>query len=209
MAELKKEGYLNELYDIRLKLLKFVSFLKNGESKYTKELAVKLRLLYSNVNNVSKGGKKQSLFKIISDLYNIEIKVLTKTVNTIDSLKKLNIPLPLLTFSSSIATWFETGNNLENIESAIKKESIYFKGESYTFDDIFRILSDKFGGCHIDKFINDNFIELYDFINIGGQKILIKSIFDLANASIEIINQIQKLLEEDIESKFIKKSISK
>ena len=104
MAELKKEGYLNELYDIRLKLLKFVSFLKNGESEYTKELAVKLRLLYSNVNNVSKGGKKQSLFKIISDLYNIEIKVLTKTVNTIDSLKKLNIPLPLLTFSSSIAT---------------------------------------------------------------------------------------------------------
>lgn len=208
MAEMQKNGYLNELYEISVKLSHFLDLLNSEDYSYIKEIAVKLRILYSKSNNISKNNRlKDSLFNIICDLYNINISVYTKSKSTIEKIKELGLPIPLSYYSSSIATWFETGDKLEDLDTALKKESIYFNNVTYSFDEIFRIISDKFGGCHLDRYIDDNFIRLYcSGVTIGNQPTLIKSIVDLAKSSISIIQQIRALLDENTETTFVKKN---
>ena len=142
MAEFQKNGYVYELLDIRNKLKDFIEHVNKGDVSFIKEIAIKLRLLYSDVNNVEKKTQK-SLFKIISGLFNIEISVYTKSTNTLQKLKDKGIPLPKMIINSATATWFETGDKLTEINSAISKEMVYFNGENYSFTELFRNIADK------------------------------------------------------------------
>ena len=204
MAEFQKNGYVYELLDIRNKLKDFIEHVNKGDVSFIKEIAIKLRLFYSNVNNVEKKTQK-SLFKIISNLFNIEISVYTKSTNTLQKLKDKGIPLPKMIINSATATWFETGDKLTEINSAISKEMVYFNGENYSFTELFRNIADKLGGCHIDKYVSDNIIKLYtEQIYIQGNQVLVRNIIDLATASIKLIDMIENFIENNKENTFIR-----
>ncbi len=208
MAEFKKEGYIFELFDLKNKLNNFIEYIKQGESTYIKEVAVKLRMLYSDVNRISQSpnNAQKSLIEIIAELFNIKIEVYTKSFSIIQRMKEKGIPLPTIRVESAAATWFERGDTLTDIKAALSKELIYYYGREYSFTELFRIVADKLGGCHIDKFVDDNVIKLYsEQLYISGSQVLIKSMLDMAIALVKLIEMIEEFINNGKESRFVKK----
>ena len=206
MAELQKDGYIYELIDVKNKLKDFIELINKDKFSYFKEIAVKLRMLYSDVNRIEKSSDNtyKSLLKIISEFLNIEIKVYTKSYSLIQKFKDNNIPLPIFLVNSAAATWFDRGDELTDINIAITKELIYYNGEEYSFTELFRIVSDKLGGCHIDRYVSDNIIKLYtEQFYVAGNQILVKSILDMAAASIKLIEIVEDFTKNSKESEFI------
>lgn len=203
MANLSKEGYIQEMIDVRNKLIDFLEKVNTGNLSYIKEISLKLRILYCFKSDT------KSLIKEISDLYNFDLLVYV-TYNTQELVDKglLSNSLEkglIMEQINSVVCWFERGNELVDIFTAINKEEVLINGQRHSYKRIFEVVADKMGGAHIDKKVNDEDLILHsNQILIGGLTIAQRAIYDTAKASIKLIDIILKYIKSNEANCFIK-----
>jgi len=191
MAELTKEGYLEELLDIREKLRDFIDFIDKGKLSYFKDISLKLRILYCK-----KSGTKQ-LISIIEELFSFNVKVfisytmeelVQKGVVPESILKNLQVEQV-----NSVVTWFERGHEIVDIHTALLREEVLYNGKKHSYKRIIEVMADKMGGAHIDKAVDDNDLHLHsDSLLLGGLPIAQRALYDLARASVQLIDIIEE-----------------
>lgn len=202
MATTTKEGYFEELLDIKCKLKDFIELLNSGKYTYYKELALKLRIMY-----IYKSGTK-SLLKTISDLYNIELYVFIK-LNINDKIEKGLLPASLgqglvIEQVNSVVGWFESGNELIGVFDAINKDEVLINQQRYSYKQLIEYAADKMGGAHLDKNHDGSHLLLHsDSLLIGGLPIAQRAIYDTAMASIKLISYIEQYISHQEPSQFI------
>jgi hypothetical protein len=208
-ATLIKEGYLANLIHIKDVL---ISELKHIDEKQNMsnvaEIAIKLRILY-----LDKGGK--ALLKTVEELYGFKINVLVG-LSIEEKIKRNLLPESLangllIEQINSVISWFGGGHGYKekvSIFDAINKsDEIKINDNFYSYKDIIETVADKMGGAHIDKNISDQ--KLFPFSNdilIGGLSPAFRAIYDTANASIVLINMIEKYIDSPFDNDFLIKT---
>jgi hypothetical protein len=202
MFQRSKEEYFSELLDIREKLKDFTQNISAGKASYYKDISVKLRILYC-----SKSGTKP-LFEIIQDLFGFNIFVVI-TYSVQEQVEHGLIPESLakgLIFQqiNSVVTWFERGNELIDLFDAINRDEVFVDSERYSYKHIIEVAADKMG-AHIDSKIPTRDIALHsDNLLIGGLPVAQRAIFDMARASILLIDIIEDHVKNGKEFPFIR-----
>lgn len=209
MATLTKEGYLANLLHIKEVLINELDNLnKKQDIFYISEIAIKLRILY-----LDKSGT-EALLKTIENLYGFKINVLVGSSLSEDIEKGLLSPslVESLVFNqiNSVVSWFGGGHgNKEKVSifEGINKKEIIINKNQFSYKDIIEIIADKMGGAHIDKNISDEkLIPFFNDILIGGLSPAFRSIYDLANATIILINMIENYIYSPFDSQFLIKN---
>lgn len=202
MVTVTKEGYFEELLDIKNKLIDFTKLINSGKTTYYKDLALKLRILY-----IYKSGTK-SLIKTISELFNIKICVFIK-LNMYEKIEKGLMPKSLgegLIFEqiNSVIGWFDSGDELVDIFDALNKQEVLIDNKRYTYRELIEYAADKMGGAHLDKKHDKTHLDMHsDSLLIGGLPVAQRAIYDTAIASINLISYIEENIRDSKQSKFI------
>jgi len=202
MVTVTKEGYFEELLDIKNKLIDFIELINNEKTTYYKDLALKLRILY-----IYKSGTK-SLIKTISELFYIKIFVFIN-LNMHEKIEKGLMPRSLaegLVFEqiNSVVRWFESGNEFVDVFDAINKQEVLINGTRYSYKELIEYAADKMGGAHLDKKHDETHLDMHsDSMLIGGLPIAQRAIYDTARASINLITLIEEYIRDNKQSKFI------
>jgi len=203
MATLTKEGYLAEFLDIREKLKDFLLFIGKGRNTYFKDVSLKLRILYC-----SKSGNKP-LISEIEELF--EFKMFVYIFFTIqEKVDKGLLSASLadgLVFeqTNSPVGWFEGGNALVDINTALAHEEVRFNNKMYSYKSIVEVHADKMGGAHVDKNVKDEDLSLHqDNFMGGGLPIAQRAILDLAKSTITLIDIVEEYIISKKFNKFIK-----
>lgn len=207
MAYLTKEGYLASLIHIREVLINEIKHLdENQDLFYISEIAIKLRILYL------KKSRTESLLRTIEDFYYFKIKVLVG-LSIREQIERGFLSGSLadgmvMNQVNSVASWFREGHGhkeLVSIFEAINKEDEIIIGEEhFSYKDIIETVADKMGGAHIDEKIPDKkLIPFFNDILIGGLSPAFRTIYDVANASIILINMIEQYISSPFKSEFL------
>lgn len=205
MVTVTKEGYFEELLDIKNKLDDFIELINSGKTTYYKDIALKLRILY-----IYKSGTK-SLIKTISELFNINFHVFIK-LNMHEKIEKGLMPKSLgdgLVFEqiNSVVGWFEIGNEFVDVFDAINKKEVLINGQRHSYKELIEYAADKMGGAHLDKKHDATHLSMHsESLLIGGLPIAQRAIYDTAKASVKLISLIEEYIQNGKQSKFVVKS---
>lgn len=206
MATLTREGYLANLLHIREVLIDELDNLnKKQNTFYIAEIAIKLRILFLDKSDT------EALLKTIENLYGFKINVLVGSSLSEDIEKGPSL-VESLVFNqiNSVVSWFGGGHgNKEKVSifEGINKKEIIINKNQFSYKDIIEIIADKMGGAHIDKSIPDEkLIPFFNDILVGGLSPAFRAIYDLANASIMLINMIENYIYSPFDSQFLIKN---
>jgi len=209
MATITDNEYLEQLFDIRKKLVSFSSsIIEKNEITYIRDISVKLRILL-----IDKSGRK-CLLKEIENILKIDIFVAIK-YSLKEKIAKGLLPSSfsdglIFNQTNSVATWFNIDQRTSEIisifEALNRKEELVIDNKEFSYKELIETVADKMGGAHVDKTIDDEkLIPHNNNLLIGGMTASDRAIFDTCKTTIELINQIDKFIKNSEETNFIKR----
>ncbi|MFA7284733.1 MAG: hypothetical protein WC004_02840 [Candidatus Absconditabacterales bacterium] len=174
------------LVEIRDKLIDFLEKMDQGKLAYMKDIALKLRVLY-----FKKSGT-EGLLKVVQNLFGFKIQVqvnYTYEEKVAKGLISKNLLQGLhMEQVNSPVSWFEFGDAVMDIESALNREEIFLNGKRYNYKKIIEIVADKMD-AHIDHTVPDEDLVLHSpEILVGGLPIAQRAIYDIGRSSVQLID---------------------
>lgn len=205
MANLTKEGYLHHLLDIKEKLHDFLQLVNNGKYTYIRDVCLKLRILY-----ISK-SREASLLESIQKEFDFKFSVFKSysiSEHIIRGTLPRDFPKPDTEIFTGVSRWFtQTDEMIPLLEAFEKNGTILINGYFFSLKNIIEVIADKMGGAHIDKKIKDiDLIPHAENFLIGNLTIANNIAYIVANQTILLIEHIEKFIETETESIFIKKT---
>lgn len=192
MATRTNAGYLEELWDLRLKLNDFVDFVNAGKATYFKDIALKLRVLYFD-----KSGTK-ALLKEVLDRHSIKVKVRVHDT-VLEAIEKGLLPSSLadglvVNISNTSISWFKLSGQGAIVSpfTALERKDILIHEHTYSYKEVIEVVSDRMA-AHVDETISDGHLRLHEMLlPLGSLPIAQQAIIDIARTSIELIDNLQE-----------------